>query len=496
MKWRACFILFAIAALLCSEVVSLVIRPVRHGHATSTWGSGQLMSTRQPKLTAPAEVRARNAALLPLLVPGTSVALGWLGKQFVRRWLAVKAGSKFRAAGGWFGIYATIPLLAGIVNMFTNQLAVWMIFNPLEFWGTEFVKREEGSPFGLFGWQGIVPAKVKKMGNDVGETLLSLLNLKDIFSRLSSTVLTDSLLSGGILKLCDAQTRALVKKNFGVEPDSGLYGLGDVYARTLEYKLRGSLVRIVEKIQTDPAQFVDIKAQVVTNLSKEKRLLVELFQRCGRNELRFIVRTGLWGGAFLGLFQMAGWLLYPVPWTLALGGALVGYATDWFALKILFEPVEAIDLGLMGLKIPQGLFLQRQREVSGEFAFFVTTNLLTPEKIWAAIASGPRSGAVRQLIKDELVDGLSFFLPGASDNDWDDFAQKVMSALSTSATGTHEYMRQTLRLEESVRSEMLKMKSAQFERVLHPIFQEDELTLILVGTVLGAISGLMQVPFY
>jgi len=483
------------ATLLCSQIVfSLIIRP--SGHITSVTST-----SRQPTkllLTAPSQVRARNASLRPLLVPVTSVALGWLGKQLIRRWFKVKAGAKFRAAGGWLGIYATIPLLAGIVNMATNQLAVWMIFNPLEFWGTEFVKREEGSPFGLFGWQGIVPSKVKKMGNDVGETLLSLLNLKDIFSRLSSTVLTDSLLSGGILKLCDAQTRALVEKSYGLEPNSGLYGLWDVYAKTLDVKLRGSLVRIIEKIQSDPAQFVDIKAQVVSNLSKEKRLLVELFQRCGRNELRFIVRTGLWGGALLGLLQMAGWLLYPVPWTLALGGALVGYATDWFALKILFEPVEAIDLGLMGLKIPQGLFLQRQPEVSAEFALFVTKNLLTPEKIWTAIATGPRSGAVRQLIKSELVDGLSLFLPGASDKDWDDFAQAVLSALSTSATtgGTHEYMQQTLRLEESVRSEMLKMKSAQFERVLHPIFQEDELTLILVGTGLGAISGLMQVPFY
>eukprot|EP01083_Nonionella_stella_P030757 84255_1 len=36
------------------------------------------------------------------------------------------------------------------------------------------------------------------------------------------------------------------------------------------------------------------------------------------------------------------------------------------------------------------------------------------------------------------------------------------------------------------------MSSAQFERVLHPIFEEDELTLILAGAALGFAAGLVQ----
>lgn len=33
--------------------------------------------------------------------------------------------------------------------------------------GSEWLKRKEGQPGTLFGWQGIVPAKVKKMGGDI-----------------------------------------------------------------------------------------------------------------------------------------------------------------------------------------------------------------------------------------------------------------------------------------------------------------------------------------
>jgi hypothetical protein len=39
---------------------------------------------------------------------------------------------------------------------------------------------------------------------------------------------------------------------------------------------------------------------------------------------------------------------------------------------------------------------------------------------------------------------------------------------------------------------MERMTSAKFERVLHPIFEEDELTLILAGGFLGFLAGLIQ----
>jgi hypothetical protein len=38
---------------------------------------------------------------------------------------------------------------------------------------------------------------------------------------------------------------------------------------------------------------------VVADLVADKRLIVELFQRCGRDELKFIVTTGLWGGSYV-----------------------------------------------------------------------------------------------------------------------------------------------------------------------------------------------------
>jgi hypothetical protein len=49
-----------------------------------------------------------------------------------------------------------------------------------------------------------------------------------------------------------------------------------------------------------------------------------------------------------------------------------------------------------------------------------------------------------------------------------------------------------LRLESTLKSSMERMSSKQFERVLHPIFEEDEMTLIVAGAVLGFLAGLVQ----
>lgn len=54
------------------------------------------------------------------------------------------------------------------------------------------------------------------------------------------------------------------------------------------------------------------------------------------------------------------WLVYDKPWILPAGGAVVGYLTNWLAIKLIFEPVDPVKFGPFVL---QGLFLKRQNEV-------------------------------------------------------------------------------------------------------------------------------------
>lgn len=47
-----------------------------------------------------------------------------------------------------------------------------------------------------------------------------------------------------------------------------------------------------------------------------------------------------------------------------------------------------------------------------------------------------------------------------------------------------------------MRERMSALPPNEFEGVLHPVFQEDEMTLILVGAVLGLIVGGLQVLMF
>ena len=52
------------------------------------------------------------------------------------------------------------------------------------------------------------------------------------------------------------------------------------------------------------------------------------------------MESGTYFGFLLGIVQMLQWAVYPASWTLPVGGAVVGYITNWIALKYIFEPLE------------------------------------------------------------------------------------------------------------------------------------------------------------
>jgi uncharacterized membrane protein YheB (UPF0754 family) len=73
-----------------------------------------------------------------------------------------------------------IPVLSGLVGYGTNVLAVWMTFSPLEFWPVKIWQ-----PWGLFGWQGIIPAKAVHMTEILCDVFMNkVVDVNEVFSRL------------------------------------------------------------------------------------------------------------------------------------------------------------------------------------------------------------------------------------------------------------------------------------------------------------------------
>ena len=172
----------------------------------------------------------------------------------------------------------------------------------------------------------------------------------------------------------------------------------------------------------------------------------------------------------------------------------MGLATNWLALKWIFEPVNPTKFGPFVL---QGMFLKRQKEVAAEFSTFFAKNVLNSKELWNSILTDPETQpAFQKLFTAHLLKFVSS-VTGALQIDID---PAMMSSAAKSAIVKfpdhihvlHDYVNEKLGLRETLRVQMEKMSSAQFEQVLHPIFQEDELTLIIAGGILGLIAGLIQ----
>lgn len=173
---------------------------------------------------------------------------------------------------------------------------------------------------------------------------------------------------------------------------------------------------------------------------------------------------------------------------------IVGLATNWLALKWIFEPVDPFKFGPFTL---QGMFLRRQPEVAKEFSHFFANKILTAEKLWQSVLTNPSTKPAFaalfaehfQIFVNRITRGLGVGLESETIRMVTD---RAIDKLPEHVGVTYEYMDRVLALQPTLQESMERMSSRQFERVLHPIFEEDELTLILAGAALGFAAGLVQ----
>lgn len=364
--------------------------------------------------------------------------------------------------------YMTIPVVAALVGYGTNWVGVKMIFYPINFWGVT-IKRWPEQPLGLIGWQGIVPCKTNKMSRRLVDIITTkLLSLKEAFSRLDATTLAD-LLEPSVASAIEKDAR-----------------WGEAWIGILRPNLRPVLIDLVKEMQRDIDSILDLREVVSSAFMRDKVLLGELFQKAGRKELEFLVNSGLSFGFLLGIFQMILWICAPNSWTLPVGGALVGYITNWVAIKLIFDPVEPTKVGPF---VFQGLFEKRQVEVSSEFSEFLAERVLTSQRLLNEISTGRFRGRYQALVR-KAVPG---FVP-------DEVTQAAASALTKLSLEPrthplHVYVDKALGLQPTLNERLCKLSAAEFENLLHPVFAEDELTLIFAGGVLGAAAGALQMIF-
>jgi uncharacterized membrane protein YheB (UPF0754 family) len=405
-----------------------------------------------------------------------------------------RAVAKFKARPG---TYLLIPCVAAVVGWFTNWLAVQMIFYPINFRGIPLFIRPE-VPFGFLGWQGIIPCKTRPMSEAmVLMVSTQLLTVKEAFARLDPKIIAKLLapevpdLTVGLLEdVLPTRMSKLVGRFF-----SNTNSPNSLAQKILLRKNTQFLTQLTRGIQENIDSVFSLRNCVVDQMMLDRTMLGQLFRKCGQAELDFLTNSGLWFGFLLGLIQLVVALFWDNPWTLSIGGGIVGLATNWLALKWIFEPVDPWQVGPFLL---QGKFLRRQTEVANEFSKFFSQNILTSEQLWKSVLNDPTTRpAFTALFAQRFgsfVQGMTgpFFRVKLVPEVVTQATNKALAKLPQHLPVIFPYMDSTLALQDTLRVRMEAMTSRQFERVLHPIFEQDELTLILAGAFLGFAAGLVQ----
>lgn len=168
---------------------------------------------------------------------------------------------------------------------------------------------------------------------------------------------------------------------------------------------------------------------------------------------------------------------------------------------MIFRPLKPIKIGCWTI---QGIFLKRQKEVSETFARVNCVEILHTQAVWEAILTGPLHKNFFAMLRahsivftEKMIGGLKPFAVAAMGGEQfakmkEDIATKISEKLPTIIDQSYEYMTEALDMETTIREKMKELSSEEFEGVLHPAFEEDEILLILIGGVLGLVVGVLQ----
>ncbi len=388
----------------------------------------------------------------------------------------------------------SIPVIAGIVGIFTNWLAIKLTFYPLKFVGIP----------PIFGWQGIIPSKARKMAEiSVDSTLSRIGSVSDIVEQMDPNIIGEHILDSLGPRAEELVDEIMLKRHRTLWQNLPKQFKELVYMRVQE-QLPKIMQDLIDDISPKIESLFDLKLMVIEKLEEDKTLLNKIFLECGRNEFNFIIKSGLWFGFLFGIPQVILWFFFPYPLILPICGFLVGWATNWVALNMIFRPVAPKNI--LGFTI-HGLFLKRQDAVSDAFCKIITEEILTVDQIAQSMLNGPESKRTRAIIQrhfENLVDetvGIIKPLTQAAMGP-KSFAELKedagLKAIDLSKTTLRDplFNQERAKVVQEIMSERMKqLPSEEFQDLLRPCFQEDEIKLIMIGGILGAMAGMAQLAY-
>ena len=191
-------------------------------------------------------------------------------------------------------------------------------------------------------------------------------------------------------------------------------------------------------------------------------------------------------------------LLYTLP----LIGALIGWLTNYIAIKMLFHPRDEVRIFFIPV---QGVFPKRQKDFARKLGQIVSEELISVADLTAHLKEKATSEAILNHIAQRLEEGIASRLPRAFPMlamlMSGDMAEKVKGFLIEQIGSLNEELIDRLsgQLEEEldihriVEEKVAAFSSDKLEEILFSIMRREFKFVEMVGAVLGFLIGVAQV---
>ena len=189
------------------------------------------------------------------------------------------------------------------------------------------------------------------------------------------------------------------------------------------------------------------------------------------------------------------WIVFPLV------GALIGWATNWLAVKMLFRPHQPIGIGPLRF---QGVVPRRHQALAESIAETVQEELISAEDIAQLVQKLATSDQIRDRLKgridvliEEQLQSFGPMVAAVLPNDLVDkirsrVEQEVFSFVEELGTDLHGTLGQQFDLKQKVRDRILAFELDQMERLVLRVAKKELRHIELLGGVLGFIVGLVE----
>ena len=190
---------------------------------------------------------------------------------------------------------------------------------------------------------------------------------------------------------------------------------------------------------------------------------------------------------------------------LPIAGVIIGYATNYLGIKMIFEPVVPRRLGPFKF---HGLFLRRQPEVAEVYARIIADEIVTLSNMGDELLHGPQSDRTRRMIESRLGPAVDRSVGAARpairvalgtreyDAMRESLASEAVEYTMTPLTDPEFNRQQSTAVRELITARMRELPPSDFQEVLRSAMKEDEWLLLLHGAVPGFLAGLLHLAIF